>query len=119
MSLTILSNGTVMPSPTSLQTTHEIIWSSDTGRSTASGLMLGDVIAEKKTFSVTWEFLDQTERQTIINNLVTGFFPVSFDFGGGLYYQVSAYRSTINEDYAGCFGGTNYWRSISVQLIQQ
>mgnify|MGYP000583136728 CR=1 FL=1 len=47
MGLIIKANGVTLPSPVSISTTDEILWSSNTGRSTSSGKMLGDVIAEE------------------------------------------------------------------------
>lgn len=62
MALTIKCNGVILPTPTSLTTSDEIIWSSNTGRSTVSAKMLGDVIAEKKTFSIGWQWLTAKEK---------------------------------------------------------
>lgn len=82
MALTIKCNGVILPTPTSLTTSDEIIWSSNTGRSTVSAKMLGDVIAEKKTFSIGWQWLTAKERKVITS---TG----SFNMGGNgaLYYD--------------------------------
>lgn len=43
--------GVALASPVEISINNEIIWSSSTGRS-ASGLMTGDVIAEKRTFPI-------------------------------------------------------------------
>ena len=50
----ITVNGVALASPVSIGVNEEIIWSSGTGRS-ANGLMSGDVIANKRTFQVSWE----------------------------------------------------------------
>ena len=61
----ILKSGdVVLPAPTSLTVSDEIIWTSDTGR-TLSGTMVGDVVAEKKNLTIKWEFL--TEEQVKVN----------------------------------------------------
>ena len=94
MGLTIKANGVTLPSPTEISTTDEIIWSSATGRSTSSGKMRGDVIAEKETFSIKWEFLTKAEQKKIKNNLKSGFHPVSFIFDDETV-TLTSYRGTI------------------------
>ena len=85
MALIIKCNDVILPAPTTLTTADEIIWSSNTGRSTVSAKMLGDVIAEKKTFSVGWQWLTSAERKIITDNLKSGFNPISFIFDNDLY----------------------------------
>lgn len=43
----LTANGVALPAPTVIKIDNEIIWSSNTGR-TSSGAMAGDVVAEKK-----------------------------------------------------------------------
>lgn len=50
------SGNTVLPAPTEITVNDEIIWSSNTGRS-ASGEMIGDVIAQKRTYQLSGEYL--------------------------------------------------------------
>lgn len=44
------SGSTVLPSPVSISVNDQIIWSANTGRS-ASGSMIGDVVARKERHS--------------------------------------------------------------------
>ena len=59
--------GVALASPVEISINNEIIWSSSTGRS-ASGLMTGDVIAEKRTFSIKWGIITEAERNLIKSN---------------------------------------------------
>ncbi len=47
----LTANGVALPAPTVIKIDNEIIWSSNTGR-TSSGAMAGDVVAEKKTVTI-------------------------------------------------------------------
>ena len=48
----VLMSGSVeLPDPVSISVNDEIIWTADTGR-TLSGLMIGDVVAEKKNVNI-------------------------------------------------------------------
>ena len=119
MGLTIKANGVTLPSPTEISTTDEIIWSSATGRSTSSGKMLGDVIAEKETFSIKWEFLTKAEQKKIKNNLKSGFHPISFIFDDETV-TLTSYRGTITSQHLGYIGdGLYYYKSVSCDIIEQ
>lgn len=119
MGLTIKANGVTLPSPTEISTTDEIIWSSATGRSTSSGKMLGDVIAEKETFSIKWEFLTKAEQKKIKNNLKSGFHPVSFIFDDETV-TLTSYRGTITSQHLGYIGdGVYYYKTVSCDIIEQ
>ena len=52
----LTANGVALPAPTVIKIDNEIIWSSNTGR-TSSGTMAGDVVAEKKTITIEWGVL--------------------------------------------------------------
>lgn len=119
MGLIIKANGVTLPSPTEISTTNEIIWSSNTGRSTTSGKMLGDVIAEKQTFSIKWGILTKAERQIIVDNMKSGFYPVSFVFDDETV-TLNTYRGTITSAMLGYIGDGNfYYKSVSCDVIEQ
>lgn len=112
------SGSTTLPAPTSLSVNDELIWTSDTGR-TLSGYMVGDVVAEKKTVSVKWEFLTETEVQTIKNTLIPGFFPFSFR-DDGVEITIQSYRGTMAKEHLGRLGdGIYYYKSVSVDIVQR
>lgn len=118
MSKILWSGSTTLPAPTSLSVNDELIWTSDTGR-TLSGYMVGDVVAEKKTVSVKWEYLTETEVQTIKNTLIPGFFPFSFR-DDGIEITIQSYRGTISKEHLGKLGdGIYYYKSVSVDIVQR
>ena len=118
MAQTLKAGGVTLPSPTKISSSDEIIWSSRTGRSAASGKMLGDVIAEKKTIDITWGVLTETELTRIRNALSAGFF--AFSLRDGEEISIKAYRGTIQAEHLGYVGdGTYYYRSATVSIIQQ
>lgn len=117
--MAIISAGSVgLPDPTSIAIDDEIIWSEDTGRN-LSGIFIGDVIAEKKKVSVKWEFLRESEVLAIRNNVVKGFFPVTF-YDDGANLTITAYRSTLSKESIGRLMDGIYWyRSVTVDIIQR
>ena len=93
--------GVALASPVEISINNEIIWSSSTGRS-ASGLMTGDVIAEKRTFSIK-------------SKLVAGFFTANI-----LGQSITGYRGTITETVMGRLSdGVTYYNGLSVSIIEQ
>lgn len=108
----------VLPAPVSISIGDEIIWSSSTGR-TLSGLMVGDVVAEKKNLNVSWGVLTEAEYLLIKNNLVAGFFPIIFH-DDGVDLEISVYRGTLSKEVLGRLSdGIFYYRSVSVDIIQR
>lgn len=71
-------NGKNMPTPdeSGIVMNYEPLWSSNAGR-TASGLFVGDIVAEKKTVTFTFSSLDSDEIRMIENELRT-FYEVDF-----------------------------------------
>lgn len=117
MSIVIKSGNVTLPSPEAITASGEVIWSSNTGRS-STGKMVGDVVAQKDTFDITWGVLTRSEYQTIKNNLTSGFFPFSIIEDGNTQ-TITAYRGTISREYLGVFGGVTYYNSVKVTVIQQ
>lgn len=115
--VTISANNVTLPSPTEISTTDEIIWSSNTGRST-SGKMIGDVVAEKKTIEIKWGVLTETQLNTIKTNLLSGFhsFTLTID---NIPTTITGYRGNIVSSILGTFGGVTYRKDASVTIIQQ
>ena len=119
MAMFTLKCGSVtLPSPVKMTVNDEIIWSSETGR-VLDGTMMGDVVAEKKNLGIEWGWLTEEEAALIKNNLLAGFFPITFrDYGTDI--TISAYRGAISKDVAGYIGdGVFYYRSVTVDIIQR
>lgn len=106
--------GIELPSPVTITVGDEIIWSANAGR-VSSGLMLGTVIAEKKTVSVTWGILKKSEVADIQRRFPAGF--VSAYFLGEHY---TIYRGTLTTELLGYIGdGILYYRSASTDIIEK
>lgn len=112
-SLDLYAGGVLMPSPVEISTDSEILWAEDSGR-TLSGQMVADVVAEKKALSITWGFLTETELETIKTYITTGFFTLSV-----LGLSLTVYRGTLTATPAGIYGGTLYYKSASVKVVEQ
>ena len=111
-------NSIALPAPTTITVGDEIIWSANTGR-ISTGQMIGDVIAEKQTLSVIWEYLTAAEKNTISNNLKAGFFPITIDIDGNPY-EITSYRGVMTSDAIGKLSdGVYYFRQVSCDIVQQ
>lgn len=117
MAITIRGNGMTLPSPDSITVSDEIVWSANTGRS-ASGQMLGDAVADKKTFAITWGVLTRAELETVRSALQSGFHPFTMEEDGAVT-TVQAYRGTVSALLLGSFGGVTYYRDVTVTVIQR
>ncbi len=118
-----VANMAILPSPTDLQPSFEIIWSEDTGRAqsgTNKAKMIGSVVDEKKTYTIKWGVITDSEMSTIKSKLTTGFF--YFGVGTSLTQAqnsaIKVYRSEITGDYLPV-GNTIYWKNAQVSVIEQ
>lgn len=115
---TLSCGGTSLPEPVEMSTSDEIIWSANTERS-SSGNMVGEAIAEKKTLDIKWGILTEIEVKKIKDNLVKGFFPITFR-DEGESHTIYVYRGTLSKEHLGYIGdGIYYYKSASVQIIQK
>ncbi|WAX05256.1 hypothetical protein AC844P1_00045 [Anaerostipes phage AC844P1] len=115
---TLSCGGTDLPEPVELSTADEIIWSANTERS-SNGTMVGEAIAEKKTLEIKWGILTEAEVKKIKDNLVKGFFPITFR-DAGKNHTISVYRGTLTKDHLGYIGdGVYYYKSASVSIVQK
>ncbi|MCR4646296.1 MAG: hypothetical protein K5695_12950 [Oscillospiraceae bacterium] len=72
------------PAENGVSITPERIWSQNAGRSSSTGLFVGDVIARKYTVSITYDQLDEDEVQPLIalTDTTVPFWRLDFPFGG-------------------------------------
>jgi hypothetical protein len=118
--LTSIQNGisVELPAPVSIKVGEEIIWSSNTGR-ISSGVMVGDVIAEKTNLSISWGILDTNELNSIKSSLVSGFFPLILNISG-TPETIECYRGTLSyEPIGGLQDNKYYYRNVSTDLVEQ
>lgn len=108
-----------LPAPDEIVINNEIIWSSNTGRS-GTGKMIGDVIAEKNTFSISWAGIRRSSEYNMIKNaLVAGFFPIKVRTDEESV-ELTSYRGTLSARPRGQLAdGYYYYDSISVDIVEQ
>lgn len=112
------AGGIVLSAPVSMTINDELIWTSDTGR-LMNGLMVGEVVAEKKNISLKWGILTEAEMSQIRNRIVNGFFPITFR-DDGIDMTVTFYRSTLSKEVLGRLSdGIFYYKSATVDLIER
>ena len=116
MGVVIKAGSTTLPSPDKLTTSDEIIWSSNTGRS-SSGTMIGDVVAEKTTFEIGWGILTKAQRDLIRSKLTSGFHSFSV-IEDGTTTTITGYRSTLQSESI-VAGGQTFYKNLTVSIIQQ
>ena len=107
---------TLLPSPVSVQITHEQIWSEDTGRAQSGANqaeMIGTSVAEKLTDNIKWGVLDSTDVSTITSKMPKGF----FYFGESASSTTKYYRSEITYDIVQA--DDVYYKDVSVSVIQK
>lgn len=108
----------VLPAPVSISVNDELLWTSDTGR-LMNGMMMGEVIAEKKTASIKWEFLTEKDIVLIKQGITIGFFPITFR-DDGIDLTIEAYRGTLTKEQIGKLGDGIFWyRSAAVDIIER
>lgn len=113
----LIAGGTTLPTPIKIESSEELIWSSNTGRST-SGEMVGTVIAEKTTVEIEWGVLPEADVKKIQQALSAGFFTFKFYDCGEVTIKV--YRGTIKKEHLGYIGdGKYYYKSVTASVIQQ
>lgn len=100
------SSLTELPSPVELKQSKEQIWSENTGRAQSGSnkaKMIGDSIAQKRTYQIKWGILTETELNTIQTKLTPGFF----------YFSAATSASSAQSN------AEKFYRSeISYQIIQ-
>lgn len=78
--------------------TNEKVWSSDTGRST-TGLMMGKIIAIKRTFSIKLVGLsvsDYNAIEAVMTNTAHPFFTATVNDGVKTYSSVTVYAASTS-----------------------
>ena len=120
---TTVANMAILPSPIEVNPTFEMIWSENTGRAQSGSnkaKMIGDVVAEKKTYNIKWGVITDAEMTSIKNKLPKGFF--YFGVGTSLANAKNGatryYRSEITGNYLP-IGNNIFWKDVTVSVIEQ
>jgi hypothetical protein len=118
----LVVNGVTLPAPAlnGVSISREKIWSAATGR-TASGKMVGTVIAQKYTLKLKWPPLTMAQAALIQQAVSTGpeFFPVSFTDAGGQRRNLTMYAGTPTYTQYSWKQGIQYVVDVAVELIEQ
>lgn len=119
MDFLLQANGVALPAPVSIESSNEIIWSANTGRS-SNGSMVGTIVANKETFAIEWGVLTESEVKTIVEaTSAKGFFSLTLR-DSGQAVNMTVYRGSIQKQQLGYIGdGVFYYRSMSVSFIQK
>ena len=120
---TSVANMSILPSPVSVNPTFEMIWSENTGRAQSGSnkaKMIGDVVAEKRTYNVKWGVITDAELTQIKTKLPTGFFyfGVGTSLANAKNVATKYYRSEITGDYLP-IGNNIFWKDVTVSVIEQ
>ena len=120
---TSASSVTLLPSPTEVKPSQEIIWSEDTGRAQAGvnrAKMIGSVVDTKVTYQIQWGILTYAEFTQILAKLKPGFFyfAVASTTTSAQQNAKPFYRSEISYDLLP-IGSETYVKDVAVSVIQQ
>ncbi|MCD8141922.1 MAG: hypothetical protein LUD83_01365 [Clostridiales bacterium] len=123
MTVTDLTIGGVkMPTPAleGLTITREKIWSSDTGR-TASGKMVGTIVAVKTKVAIRWPVLTMDEVETIEGAVSssTPFVTMTYTDMTGAVTTKTVYFGTPSYTVYSYADGTQYVKDVTVDGIEQ
>lgn len=113
-------NGVTMPTPAmeGVTVSREKVWSANTGRS-ASGRMVGTIVAIKTTIKVKWPPLTLEEAQKIERAVAKEFFPVVLTKGGDTVFDGTMYAGAPSYTVYSVASGLPYARDMCVDLIER
>ena len=121
MSDSIIIGGKTMPTLAlkGLTVSKEKIWSSNTGR-TASGNMVGDLIAVKYKLQCTWPPLSREQAAVVDSAITPPFFDVEFtDPGSNSRITKKFYAGTPTYPVYSYANGVKTYAGVSVDLIEK
>lgn len=118
----ITINGWQIPAPdkNGFKRTKNKLWSANTGR-TASGKMVGDIVAVKYSLTIKWSELTSSD-VTEIENAVSSsaFFPVVFPAEGtGEELTKNFYAADLTYDTKIVINGEEIYKDFTIELIEQ
>ena len=117
----LVINGVTMPDPMldGLTVSTEKVWSADTGR-TASGRMVGTVIARKTTIKIKWPPMSYAQAAAIEQAVSGGdFVPVSYTDMTGSRVTKTVYFSTPSYTLYSYASGIRWVKDVSVTGVEQ
>lgn len=107
----------IQPDQGSFTIQPEIIWSSNTGR-TASGLMVGDIVATKHSYSMQWSNLSDAHAKKIINAINgKAFYKLVYTPYGGSPTTVTVYTASGSPTLTK--GDDGYYKLVTLSMVEQ
>lgn len=126
-SVTQVSSATPLPTPAvnGISVSNEPIWSSKTGRNT-SGKMIGDIVAWKKTISITWPPLSMADA-ALIRDTITScgpfmklwYYDTTTSNGTPSRVSATVYCGNIPRTLYSLASGKRLISGITIQFIEQ
>lgn len=107
-----------VPKAEGVTISREKIWSSNTDR-TASGKMVGDLVAIKYKIKIEWPPLTMEQAKLIDDAVSPAFFPVRFTDQGGTTQTITCYAGTPSYRQYSWAEGVQYVTGVAVDLVEQ
>jgi hypothetical protein len=111
-------DSTDLPTPKSVTYTQNKLWSQNTGR-LDSGYFVGDLIAIKKKYQVTFPALTPAELETVRAAVNADFATVQITNAEGGTDTVSAYFGDVTVESYSWHNGINYAINAAVSIIER
>lgn len=114
-------NGVPMTAPTGCSWKLSDLSSEDSGRSTRDGSMSKDIIAQKRTLSLTWSMLSWEEASKLANfcknkgAVITLTYP---DIMAGTYTTIRCYTGDMTAEYKIWNDGMQYVTNVVCSFIE-
>ena len=118
-------NNTALPNPSEngLRLGSKKVWSKNTGRTSNSALMVGDIVAIKKTIDITWEILteDQVNTiETIVSNPANAFMTLEiYDPAQNTTITKTVYAGDIDYPLSYIDANHGYYTNVTLNLVEQ
>lgn len=122
----IVVDGVALPPPAQggIQYQQQLIWSKNAGRQTATGYFTGDIIAEKTTWTISWDALELTYAQiqtinTAFSRIGKPFFTITLTDDQGIRRTIRAYSAGRTSTVKSYRDSTGRITNVSVQVIER
>ena len=109
---------TDLPTPKSVTYSHNKLWSQNTGR-LDSGYFVGELVALKKKYEVTFPPLSTSELTVVRTAVNSQFAMVKIQNAEGGYDEVTAYFGDLNVEAYSWHNGIQYAINASVSIIER
>jgi hypothetical protein len=118
--ISVTVGGTSMPANiVSLKRSDELLWSEGTGRSASSGAMVGSVVAQKQTYTIEFGILSAAQYSTVRGVAGSGFVSLVISVNNSQLTSTTVYRGTTTGELLGVYGGTAYYKNVTLELVEK